>query len=741
MASEPPRGPAAAAWDRWFSLLEGLADDPDPEVRAEVIRTVGNLLPRLADTSEPSWAEIRRTHALPLLARMARAPMEAPVMRSTQSGRLIKSGAAYEREFERYLVRLFLESEPSGVAGFLESAGAGDIPVENRLLLALALSPEASAPRVAELLPLLSRGPGQEEVLRLAQFPSLPGVGEALRRVLQKPATRGAALEALLAVRTRLDPARITPLLGEAARQLLAGSDPQGVELGARLAGAFQLAVAEPLLAPVLEGSISSAPAGTLRLSPAGAAALRALRDLKTDRIDLLAAVASRGEPGTRDAAVQGLAGSRDAKGPERLVTLYADLPAAQRRTAINALGSSPAGAAAIVAGVRGGQVAREDLDASVLAKLHTLLGADHAGLSALMQEIGGFFRPALRLNGQDNAWADTDITLEGAFTVETWVMLDAGIDNNDGILGAPNQVDMNFFGSQFRVWVGGGVHDVVVSKKRMAPDIWTHLAVTRDAAGRFRLFRNGEPDTEGSTPVPRRLEHLRVGWTQVGAGTAGWLTEFRIWNRERTGAEIRSDFDRSFEGEPLPPGLVRYYPGAGPWGRLQPGASVLKTATVPPLVTGAEARALAAKFDRYRTLAAQPGDAARGQATFKAVCMGCHSVAGQGGQVGPVLNGAGASGIEALLRNVITPNAAMEAGYRLFRVQLKDGDLVDGIRLSEDSEAVVVRRPNVEDLRIPQSAIRRASFTQMSMMPEGLLDSLPPKEVSDLLAYLLTLR
>jgi hypothetical protein len=35
------------------------------------------------------------------------------------------------------------------------------------------------------------------------------------------------------------------------------------------------------------------------------------------------------------------------------------------------------------------------------------------------------------------------------------------------------------------------------------------------------------------------------------------------------------------------------------------------------------------------------------------------------------VLSGAGASGTEALLRNVLTPNAAMEAGYRIFRVEL----------------------------------------------------------------------
>ena len=110
-------------------------------------------------------------------------------------------------------------------------------------------------------------------------------------------------------------------------------------------------------------------------------------------------------------------------------------------------------------------------------------------------------------------------------------------------------------------------------------------------------------------------------------------------------------------------------------------------------------------------------------------------------GQVGPVLNGAGALGVEALLRNVLTPSAAMEPGYRIFRVELKDGDVVDGIRVSEDKESIVLRRPKVEDTRIPQSSVRKAAFTKMSMMPEGLLDPLKPEDVSDLFAYLKTLK
>ena len=401
---------------------------------------------------------------------------------------------------------------------------------------------------------------------------------------------------------------------------------------------------------------------------------------------------------------------------------------------------------------VRGGTIAKDELDAATLDKLHAVLG-DDADLAALMQDMAAFFRPALRLDGNDNAWADTDITLDGPFTVETWVKLDAGIDNNDGILGAPGVLDMNFFGAQFRVWVGG-LNDVIVAKKKTTADVWTHYAVTRDASGKFRLYLNGELDTDQGKPAPQKFEHLRVGWTAPAKGTAGWLSEFRVWNLARTADEIRADFDRSFEDgarASRPPGEAKTTGPAGEtpallftgtnWGKLQPGAKVVKTSDFPPLLTAAEAKVVAEKFAKFRAIAEKPGDLARGQTTFKTLCMACHSVGGQGGQVGPVLNGAGANGVEALLRNVLTPNAAMEAGYRAFRVELKDGDVLDGIRVSEDKDAIVLRRPNTEDTRIPQSTVKRAAFTKLSMMPEGLLDALKPEEVSDLFAYLKTLK
>src|SRR4029453_6378840 len=101
----------------------------------------------------------------------------------------IKKKEALRRRFERFLIRLKLEEHPASLAAFLNSDRAQALPVENRLLASLALEPKASASQVAKLLPRLSRPPGDEELLRLVQFPDEPGVGETLKQMLENPAT------------------------------------------------------------------------------------------------------------------------------------------------------------------------------------------------------------------------------------------------------------------------------------------------------------------------------------------------------------------------------------------------------------------------------------------------------------------------------------------------------------------------------------------------------------------------
>jgi putative heme-binding domain-containing protein len=176
-------------------------------------------------------------------------------------------------------------------------------------------------------------------------------------------------------------------------------------------------------------------------------------------------------------------------------------------------------------------------------------------------------------------------------------------------------------------------------------------------------------------------------------------------------------------------------------WGPLHGQARLDFTDDAPTLLTAAEAAVQDEKFARFRTLANTRGNPDHGRALFTAICLACHQHAGQGGTIAPALDGVGNTGVEALLRNILTPSAAMESAYRTFRVVTTDGSVRDGFLVEETAEGILLRTPGAEDRRIPRTEIKKSSYLTRSLMPEGLLESLPPEQVSDLFAHLKSLR
>jgi len=699
-------------------ILRRHAVEADPEVRAETIRTLAKFI-----GGDPS--------ALDLMVRQGRPALNEPVIPNPNNGQPMKIREAYDRDFERYLVRRFLEANPEATEAYLKSPAAADLPAEARLLALLALPAGRSAEAIAEALPKLERPVSDEEVLRLAEGADSENARAAMIRLLGDARGRAGLLESLLRVRTRLDAAKITPILERAGASLIAG-DAGASELGLRVAGAFRLAsLAQPISQSLASDSYAS---DQTRL-----AALRALRELQSGDPAVLSRLAAAATPPVRQEALLALANSRAPGAAEAGLALWPNFGFPQRRALLDGLSGRADGARALVASLEKGALESADLSSAVWDRLLNLLPED-AGLNRLLTASGSLAKPVLRLNGSDDAYVKTDLILDGPFTVEAWVKLDPGISNADGLLAGPGGLDLNFAGARYRAYAGPSTGDVLIAKKPTVAESWTHYAMTRDARGLFRAYLNGELDNADSKPAPQRFERLRVGWTTAGGGTAGAMTEFRVWNRARSAEEIRADFDRTYEGEARPSGLV-YYGSGSSWGELAAGARIERATDSPKLLTATEAAALAQKFEQYRRLAEGNGDSARGRQLFTTTCMTCHSVGGQGGQIGPVLGGAGAMGTEALLRAVLTPNAAMEAGYRTFRIELSDGEILDGFLASQDAEAFVLRRPNAEDLRVPHKDVRRASHTKTSLMPEGLIEALPATDVQDLFAYLRTLK
>ena len=696
-----------------FAVLTALTADTDAEVRAAAIKTLGE-----ASAKSPT--------ALGAMMRFVGPSLDAPVAPG-RSGKPIKVGIAYERDFERFLVRMYLERQPDAVATFLSSQEAKSLPAEGRMFAALALDPKVGAPLVAELVGQLNRAPGPDELFAVAKTLDQPASVAVLRKLLADAAVRNRVVELLLVTRTDLDSAKVGPVVAEAAQALLKQGGAERA-LAAQLIGGFQLLDLEDGLLALVSRDDSRREA------------LLGLQQLRTTKPEAVAALVGTSPAEVSNLALRALVASRSPQASGLAMKLYPTLSLNDRKVVLDGISGTKAGAKAIAAGLADKFVAVADIETPVAEKLAIALG-DSPELAVISAQLGGVFRSVLALDGSDEAVAGTAISLKGPFTVETWVRLDGKVDNKASLLGAGNKLDLNFFGGSFRAYLGGTIRDAVVSAKPTSSGIWTHVALTRDAAGILRIYQDGELTGTAKVAAPHDLSGLTIGWSGPKGGPLGAFAEYRVWNVERKPAEVRANMTRTFAGEKLPASLVfASASGEAAWGKLGKGAKVVRTTDAPPLLNAEQFAAVEQKTARFMALSAKAGDAAKGK-TLVALCQACHVINGQGGLIGPNLSGAGAMGMEAVIRNIIEPNAAIEAAYRIFQLKLTAGEVIEAFYVSEDATAYVIRQAGGADRRIPKAEVSSAKYLRRSLMPEGLLDGFTDEQVTDLFTYLKSLK
>jgi putative heme-binding domain-containing protein len=134
-----------------------------------------------------------------------------------------------------------------------------------------------------------------------------------------------------------------------------------------------------------------------------------------------------------------------------------------------------------------------------------------------------------------------------------------------------------------------------------------------------------------------------------------------------------------------------------------------------------------------------------RGKAMFTATaCITCHRLGDEGSSgVGPDLTGAGNRySIRDLLENIIDPSAVISDQFGTEQIERADGDPIVGRVVGEENgELLVMANPFApeEKVKVNASAVKSRKPFDQSMMPPGLINSLNPEELQDLLAYILS--
>jgi cytochrome c oxidase cbb3-type subunit 3 len=136
-------------------------------------------------------------------------------------------------------------------------------------------------------------------------------------------------------------------------------------------------------------------------------------------------------------------------------------------------------------------------------------------------------------------------------------------------------------------------------------------------------------------------------------------------------------------------------------------------------------------------------GDAASGQALFAGAgnCASCHAVNGKGPRVAPDLGDIGTLRTAELLhRTLIDPAASMLPANRPVRAVTKDGKVINGRRLNEDTYTVQLIDEQERLVSLTKTDLRDFTVLKTTPMP-SYKDKFNPQELADLEAYLLSLK
>jgi putative membrane-bound dehydrogenase-like protein len=148
------------------------------------------------------------------------------------------------------------------------------------------------------------------------------------------------------------------------------------------------------------------------------------------------------------------------------------------------------------------------------------------------------------------------------------------------------------------------------------------------------------------------------------------------------------------------------------------------------------------AKQQRMQTVSAliaeNKGDAKAGKLVFAIACAACHRLRGQGGNIGPNLDGYQLNNPGFLIPAVVDPSLGIREEYAGFNVVTKDNQRLTGFIAQTAPKFIVLRDLAQNSITLPRNEIKDLQAMPVSLMPEGILDALTPQQVRDLFAFLM---
>src|SRR6266487_5443917 len=261
----------------------------------------------------------------------------------------------------------------------------------------------------------------------------------------------------------------------------------------------------------------------------------------------------------------------------------------------------------------------------------------------------------------------------------------------------------------------------------------------TAGAATKLMAALRAAPTQEEQLEYARALRVLKTGWTiplreeyfrwflkaanfKGGASLAGFMRDIKNDAILTLTEEERITLKPILEAKP-----ERKSPQ-----ELLAGRQIVQEWTVNELVPIVERGLKGGRnFERGRKLFGEVG------------CASCHRFDNDGASVGPDLtSAAGRFNVRDLLESIVEPSKAISDQYGAIVIRKKNGDVVTGRVGNLNGDVLMVIEnmfaPN-DFTNVKRQDIESMQPSKVSMMPEGLLNSLKEDEIGDLVAFLLS--
>lgn len=132
-------------------------------------------------------------------------------------------------------------------------------------------------------------------------------------------------------------------------------------------------------------------------------------------------------------------------------------------------------------------------------------------------------------------------------------------------------------------------------------------------------------------------------------------------------------------------------------------------------------------------------GDPQSGHDLFaSAQCSSCHQFSGTGQGIGPELTSiAGRFSIREMIDATVDPHKTVAPRYQAQTLLTTQGQQITGLVIDQPNQPLMVMTSDGRRVTIDRNEVEDIRRSELSHMPEGLLDNLSLSQISDLFAYL----